>query len=67
METVINVFLAILAIYFIIGFLFGLYFLVKGAPKVDPLMKETKKKVRFLLLPGVIATWPFLIRRLFTS
>jgi hypothetical protein len=30
-------------------------------------MTATKKKVRVLLLPGIIATWPFLIRRLFKS
>jgi uncharacterized membrane protein len=67
MEMIINIFLAILGIYFAIGFLFGLYFLFRGAMKIDPLMQDTKKKVRALLLPGVIATWPFLIGRLFKS
>ncbi|MEH6535328.1 MAG: hypothetical protein V7719_02970 [Psychroserpens sp.] len=67
METVINVFLAVLGIYFAIGLLFGFYFLFIGATKIDPLMQDTKKKVRLLLLPGVIATWPFLIGRLFKS
>ena len=65
METTIIIFLSILAIYFFIGFLFGIYFILKGAIKIDPLMAETKKKVRFLLLPGVITTWPFLIGKLF--
>ncbi len=65
MELIINVFLSILGIYFAIGFLFGLYFIIKGATKIDPLMQDTKKKVRFLLFPGVIATWPFLIGKLF--
>ncbi len=67
MEIIINTFLTSLGVYFAIGLLFGLYFLVKGATKIDPLMKDTKKKVRVLLLPGVIATWPFLIGRLFKS
>lgn len=67
MITTINIFLTLLAIYFAIGFLFGLYFLFKGATKIDPLMQDTKKKVRFLLLPGVIASWPFLIVKLFKS
>ncbi len=67
MEIIINIFLTILGIYFAIGLLFGLYFLLKGATKIDPLMLDTKKKVRVLLLPGVIATWPFLIGRLFKS
>ncbi len=67
MKLIITIFLIILGVYFALGLLFGLYFLFKGAPKIDPLMKETKKKVRLLLFPGVIATWPFLIRRLFKS
>jgi hypothetical protein len=67
METIITIFLTILGVYFALGLLFGLYFLLKGANKIDPSMQNTKKKVRFLLLPGVIATWPFLIERLFKS
>jgi uncharacterized membrane protein len=67
MEIIINIFLAVLGVYFLIGLLFGLYFLFKGATKIDPLMQDTKKKVRVLLVPGVIATWPFLIGRLFKS
>ncbi len=67
METIIYIFLSILGVYFLIGLLFGLYFIIKGATRIDPLMQDTKKKVRVLLLPGVIATWPFLIGRLFKS
>lgn len=67
MELIITIFLAFLGTYFAIGLLFGLYFLFKGATRIDPLMQDTKKKVRLLLLPGVIATWPFLIGRLFKS
>lgn len=65
METIINIFLVILGIYFALGLLFGLYFIIKGATKIDPLMANTKMKVRFLLFPGVVATWPFLIGNLF--
>lgn len=67
MEIIIPIFLSLLGIYFLIGLLFGLYFLFKGATKIDPLMADTKKKVRFLLFPGVITTWPFLIGKLFKS
>jgi len=67
MLTLINICLAILGIYFALGLLFGLYFLFLGATKIDPLMTDTKRKVRLLLLPGVIATWPFLMGRLFKS
>ena len=67
MLKLITIFLSFLGIYFGIGFLFGLYFIFKGALKIDPLMADTKKKVRFLLFPGVMATWPLLIHKLFKS
>ncbi|WP_190811359.1 hypothetical protein [Flagellimonas sp. S3867] len=64
MEAVITVFLTILGIYFSLGLLFGLYFIFLGATKVDPFMTDSKKKVRLLLFPGVVATWPFLVGKL---
>lgn len=67
MPIVIQIFLITLAAYFGIGLLFGLYFLFWGAPRVDPLMADSKKKVRLLLFPGVVATWPFLMRNLFKT
>ena len=66
MELIISLFLGCLGIYFTIGVIFGIIFLVK-APKIDPLMADTEKKVRFLLFPGVITTWPFLIGKIFKS
>lgn len=65
MDIVINIFLGALGIYVFAGLLFGIYFLIKGATKIDPLMADTKKKVRFLLFPGVVATWPFFIVKAF--
>lgn len=67
MEVIINFFLSILGLYFAIGLLFGIYFLFIGATKIDPLLADSKKKVRLLLFPGVIATWPFLISKAFKS
>ena len=67
MLTIINIFLFILGAYYFLGFLFGIYFIIKGAPKIDPLMHNTKKRVRVLLFPGIVATWPFMIRNLFKS
>lgn len=54
-------------IYFVMGVCFGAYFLFKGAGKIDPLVKESKWTVRFLLLPGAITTWPLLLSKLLTS
>ncbi len=66
MELIITIFLGFLGIYFGLGILFGLYFMLFGATKMDPFMKETKKRVRLLLFPGVVATWPFLLKKIFT-
>lgn len=66
MLTIINIFLIVLSVYFLIGFLFGVFFLLR-ASKIDPYMANTKKGVRILLFPGVIATWPFLLGKLLKS
>ena len=67
MLTIINVFLFLLALYFAFGLLFGLYFLFKGAAKIDPVISASKKRVKFLLLPGIVATWPLFILQLIKS
>ncbi len=61
---IVDLFLIVLGTYATIGLLFGLYFLLLGASRIDPLMKDTSKGVRALLFPGVVATWPFLINKL---
>lgn len=67
MELIINIFLGILAVYTILGLLFGLYFLFIGATKIDPLLADSKKGIRVLLFPGVIATWPLFVTKAFQS
>ena len=67
MLVLIQVFLVALATYFGVGLLFGLYFLFFGASKVNPLLANSKKKVRLLLFPGAVATWPFLMGNLFKT
>ncbi len=62
MKLIIAIFLGVLGIYCAVGVLFGFYFIFFGAEKIDPFMKETKKGVRLLLFPGIVATWPFLIK-----
>lgn len=64
MITVINIFLITLSIYFGVGVIFGVYFLIKGAIKIDPLLGHSKWSVRLLLFPGTIAMWPILVSKL---
>jgi len=67
MIIIIDLFLTILMIYFVLGFLFGIYFLFKEAPKIDPIIAKSQRKVRLLIFPGIIATWPFWVSKLFKS
>lgn len=67
MTLIIDIFLGFLAFYAAFGLLFGLYFLFIGATKIDPLLANSKKGIRVLLFPGVIATWPLFIKKAFKS
>ena len=51
--------LAIFA-YAICGFVFALFFLVFGAPKFDSAAEEGTRGFRLIILPAVIALWPYL-------
>ena len=62
---IISIFLKILGTYFVLGVFFAIYFLINGATKIDPLMKDTKWNVRLLLFPGVVVTWICLIPKIF--
>lgn len=53
----------IILLYLGTGFIFSLYFFLKGAAKIDPLIAESKWTVKLLLIPGAIATWPILWRK----
>jgi hypothetical protein len=48
----IHLLLYILEGYFILGLIFGLYFVFIGAGQVDPLMRETKRGVRLTVCWG---------------
>ena len=67
MKNLIDLFLLILGIYATIGVFFAIYFVAAGATKIDPLLKNSKKRVRILLLPGIIAVWPFFVDKFFKS
>jgi len=64
MEVVISIFIGFLGIYFALGLMFGIYFFVKGATRIDPLIADSKWTVRLLLLPGSIGLWPILLAKL---
>ena len=51
-------------IYVAVGVLFAVYFVVKGAGKVDEVAREGTWGFRVLIFPGVAALWPLLASRL---
>lgn len=67
MIFLIDSFLYTLSIYFICGLIFGCYVIFFAAAKTDGNLIESKKRVRLLLLPGLVATWPFFMYRVFNK
>jgi len=55
--------LVALAIYLAIGCFVAVPFLVFGIGRVDPAAKAAPFTFRVLVLPGVVAMWPFVLRR----
>ena len=53
----------VLGIYVLIGVLFAIPFLLKGVSQIDPVAKDATRGFRIIILPGVIALWPLLLRR----
>ena len=59
-EILVNLFYG----YWLLGAVFGLYFIGWGAARLDDEAKTMSLGVRLLLLPGSIALWPVLLRKL---
>jgi hypothetical protein len=59
-----QIFVALLFAYATTGLLFAAWFLVKGVGRLDEGMALANWKVRILLLPGSIAFWPVLLKKL---
>ena len=50
--------------YLLIGLLIGLWFVFKGVGKIDAATKSASWGLRLLWLPGSIAMWPLLLRKI---
>jgi hypothetical protein len=56
--------LIVLAIYLGLGVIVAVPLVVSGIGRIDPAAKKAPWTFRILVLPGAIAMWPFLLRRL---
>ncbi len=61
--SVINIILAIAAIYLTLGFIFAIAFVTKGVTKMDEGAHGTKWGFRIIIIPGTIIFWPFLLKK----
>ena len=52
-----------LGLYLLAGLLFGLAFVVRGIERVDRGAAGATLGFRLIVLPGVVALWPLLLRR----
>lgn len=58
-----NILVNLLYLYLIAGLIFGLWFIFKGAQKIDDGMNDVKFGTRLLLLPGSIGLWPLMLNK----
>lgn len=56
--------LLIATLYLGAGLAFGLFFIVRGLQRFDPAAHGAPWAFRLLILPGVVALWPIVARRL---
>ena len=52
-----------LAAYVAAGFFFGVWFVIAAIGRIDAAARESTLGFRLIVLPGVAALWPFLLKR----
>jgi hypothetical protein len=52
-----------LAVYALVGVLFAAAFVAFGIDRVDPVAAHARLGFRLIVIPGVAALWPLLLRR----
>jgi hypothetical protein len=61
--TVAELIVGVMAAYATAGLLFGAVFVAFGIDRVDAVAKGSGVAFRLIVLPGVAALWPLLLRR----
>jgi len=59
-----TLFVYIFYIYLAIGIIFAVWFVSKGAARLDEAMQRASWGMRLLLLPGSVALWPNLLLKI---
>ena len=55
--------ISVAGVYAAIGLVFALFFVSRGVSRIDPAAIGGSVGFRVLIVPGVIALWPMLMRR----
>ncbi len=63
METFASIFSSVFLLYLLLGLVFAIAFLWKGAGKLDDKTKGTSWVFKALIIPGSIALWPVLLKK----
>jgi len=63
MSVAVEIIFSIVALYFVAGILFAIFFLTKGIQKVDPSTNGSGLGFRLIIIPGVITLWPVLLMK----
>jgi len=63
METFASIFSSVFLLYLLLGLVFAIAFLWKGAGKLDDKTKGTSWGFKALIFPGSIALWPVLLKK----
>ena len=61
--TPMTILLSALGVYLSLGVPFAAAFVTRGVQRLDPAAVNSSWSFRLLILPGVAALWPFLLRR----
>lgn len=57
-----QIFLLLLTVYLLLGFVFALLFAINGYKKIDKVAASAPLRLRLLWMPAAIALWPLLAR-----
>ena len=52
-----------LSLYALVGLIFAIPFVIRGAGRIDPAARTGTVGFRILIIPGTIALWPLLLSR----
>ena len=59
-----TIFVYLFVLYLLIGLVFGVWFVNRGAAKIDEGVHGAKWNLRLLLLPASMALWPVLLNKI---